>query len=380
MAQQTPSRFYRTRRIIREAIVFTGAGLAVTVLIAWACAAFISIAQAPQYLAKISIEVPRQIDAPDRVLPIRGWRDTHWSGVSRRYYARIPSTIAHPDITHPEVVDEDVRTYLSITLRLREATIPGANRKSVDMKAFDMIDFISTSYGPGYFAFEVEDSKIVDSLYNLAHTKSRWLLVLISKGTPAEHNLNAIPGSQPFAIPHPIHALPRDIRDGTRRPTLDEVRHIAAAIPAEQDARGWPFLCLYSRIHEHRDDALALAGRPVTGGIRLPPRKIPLTTSQAAISQARNPNQLTLREARALPLIPIWPGLLANTAIYAAALWLLTLAPLRLRRTLRARKGHCPHCAYDLNNLTTDRCPECGRSASMPGDATAPSTQTNTTG
>lgn len=215
-------------------------------------------------------------------------------------------------------------------------------------------------YSLDHFAFEPDDSRSVESLYNFSHTHHRVLLQSVPPRI--KHQLNAVPGHHPFAVPHPILALSSEIRAGTRQPTLDEVRHIASAIPAEQDARGWPFLCLYSRIHEHRDDALALAGRPVTGGIRLPPRQIPLATSpQALISGVRNPSQLILREARALPLLPIWPGLILNTLIYAAALWLLTLGPIRLRRALRARKGHCPQCGYDLNNLEAQRCPECGK-------------------
>ncbi|MGP1346866.1 MAG: hypothetical protein ACTS3F_09415 [Phycisphaerales bacterium] len=170
--------------------------------------------------------------------------------------------------------------------------------------------------------------------------------------------------------PADIDAFPRDHFTGWTRPTMDDVRRIGARPPAELDARGWPFLCLYSRIHEHRTDALAMARAPVTGGIRIPPRIIPLP-GHANPPQFQGrfqfpPNSQTITEVRALPLTPIWPGLILNTLIYATALWLLTLGPLRLRRALRTRKGHCPHCAYDLNNLTTDRCPECGRPIAHP--------------
>jgi hypothetical protein len=59
------------------------------------------------------------------------------------------------------------------------------------------------------------------------------------------------------------------------------------------------------------------------------------------------------------PLRPIWPGLLANTAFYAA----LTLALLAARRWWRAKrrpgKGQCVACGYELGEGVTV-CPECG--------------------
>lgn len=62
-----------------------------------------------------------------------------------------------------------------------------------------------------------------------------------------------------------------------------------------------------------------------------------------------------------LPLTPIWPGFLANTAFYAGVLALPVFALPALRRTRRRRKGLCPRCAYDLRETPDDHpCPECG--------------------
>jgi hypothetical protein len=62
-----------------------------------------------------------------------------------------------------------------------------------------------------------------------------------------------------------------------------------------------------------------------------------------------------------LPSLPAWPGLLANTAIYAAPWYALFLIP-TLRRARRRRRGLCPRCAYDLKGLTSSApCPECGQ-------------------
>ena len=66
---------------------------------------------------------------------------------------------------------------------------------------------------------------------------------------------------------------------------------------------------------------------------------------------------------RGLPIAPIWTGFLFNTLFYAALLYAAILAlPLSLvplRRRLRARRGRCPKCNYDLAGLTGP-CPECG--------------------
>jgi len=65
-----------------------------------------------------------------------------------------------------------------------------------------------------------------------------------------------------------------------------------------------------------------------------------------------------------IPLTPIWPGLLANTAIYTALIWLTlwSLATLR-RRIHRWRHPNakpCTHCRYDLSGINANACPECG--------------------
>jgi hypothetical protein len=66
-----------------------------------------------------------------------------------------------------------------------------------------------------------------------------------------------------------------------------------------------------------------------------------------------------LSSARALPLRPVWPGLLVNVAFYAAGWFLLLRGHRAIRRKLRTRRGLCPQCAYDMRN-TPHTCPECG--------------------
>jgi hypothetical protein len=62
----------------------------------------------------------------------------------------------------------------------------------------------------------------------------------------------------------------------------------------------------------------------------------------------------------AFPLRPIWPGFLANTALYAAALCLLSLVPTTMKRAIRRHHGRCIACGYDLRGAAHEYCPECG--------------------
>lgn len=67
-------------------------------------------------------------------------------------------------------------------------------------------------------------------------------------------------------------------------------------------------------------------------------------------------------EARALPLMPIPLGFLLDAVVYAVASRGMVELARRSRRWLRARRGRCSRCGYDLSGLPPDRaCPECGR-------------------
>jgi len=105
------------------------------------------------------------------------------------------------------------------------------------------------------------------------------------------------------------------------------------------EAFGWPWLSLWYPVQ-----ASPLAkGHALRGGIDL----IALTGR-------------TADQYRAIPLLPIWPGLLLNTAFYGT-LWALLLFGLPLlRQTRRRRKGRCPRCNYDLKRDLEHGCPECG--------------------
>lgn len=67
----------------------------------------------------------------------------------------------------------------------------------------------------------------------------------------------------------------------------------------------------------------------------------------------------------ALPLRPIWPGLVIDTLLYAVLWHGLFLIWPRLRSYVRREKqrieqGCCPLCGYDLRADFNSGCPECG--------------------
>lgn len=62
----------------------------------------------------------------------------------------------------------------------------------------------------------------------------------------------------------------------------------------------------------------------------------------------------------ALPLQPLWPGFLVNSAFYGAGLFALWTGAVEGRGALRRRRGECPRCRYDLSGGAAAGCPECG--------------------
>jgi hypothetical protein len=111
-------------------------------------------------------------------------------------------------------------------------------------------------------------------------------------------------------------------------------------------AFGWPCPALWYHVQgvTSRNTATATA---IEGGLLLTPR-----------------SSLEVRgyDFRALPLWAFWPGLIADSAIFALLWWLALFAPGAFRRTLRRRRGQCSACGYDLRgNPPSAPCPECGR-------------------
>lgn len=126
---------------------------------------------------------------------------------------------------------------------------------------------------------------------------------------------------------------------------------------------GWPFRSIYH-------DTLAVAA--MSGTVPTPDRQIQdeyfaaVAAEMGVRAGIKAPDWWPkARGVHRLPLIPIWPGLLANTAIFAAA-WFTPGFVWRTARTHRRRQqGRCLACGYDTATLPA--CPECG-----PGSSTNP--------
>lgn len=74
--------------------------------------------------------------------------------------------------------------------------------------------------------------------------------------------------------------------------------------------------------------------------------------------------QIRVGNDRALPYLPIFPGFLFSSLLYAAPWWLLLLTPGVVKRWRRRRRGRCIECGYELAGLAVEdgarTCPECG--------------------
>ncbi len=63
----------------------------------------------------------------------------------------------------------------------------------------------------------------------------------------------------------------------------------------------------------------------------------------------------------AIPMRPIWKGLLADIGVFSAAWAVPFVVPTIVRRVRRARGGRCRRCGYDRAGLAPGAiCPECG--------------------
>ncbi len=108
-----------------------------------------------------------------------------------------------------------------------------------------------------------------------------------------------------------------------------------------EHAAGWPVLALWF-VEHGADDALTV-GVTVKGGI-------PVSQDSWA------------SKIRALPLLPIWHGLLIDSAFWGVIAFSTTSGVRSIRRAVRRRRGQCPTCRYDLGAASGTVCPECGTS------------------
>lgn len=118
--------------------------------------------------------------------------------------------------------------------------------------------------------------------------------------------------------------------------------------------------------HEHEtileDRMLVSTGWPFRSWWYLAEHRVAVQKTLALLYHTSRPPSLSgftiQRFQRAVPTHVIWSGLLMNTLLYAAILWLLVVANPRLRQRSRVKHGLCPKCAYPVGE--SDVCTECG--------------------
>lgn len=65
------------------------------------------------------------------------------------------------------------------------------------------------------------------------------------------------------------------------------------------------------------------------------------------------------KSPRALPLMPLWRGMVMNAVVWATTAWAFVSLARRRWRHRRSRRGLCVACAYPVRGFSS--CPECGR-------------------
>jgi hypothetical protein len=121
-----------------------------------------------------------------------------------------------------------------------------------------------------------------------------------------------------------------------------------------EEARGWPLVALRSWRKVHTTGVVGNA----TGALQY--LMMRNTLDQAGRVELRGWMKRSPVDDRSLPLLPVWPGFLADTAIFTAAWFALLASPHMLRGGVRRLRGRCPRCAYQLRGGLAGGCPECG--------------------
>ncbi len=116
------------------------------------------------------------------------------------------------------------------------------------------------------------------------------------------------------------------------------------------DAYGWPCRALLLESEFHYDPVNS-AKVSMRGAFPIP--------------HSRNAElQVSRGYGIALPYLPIWPGLLANTAIFAAPWAVILFGIPFVRYIIRRARNRCTRCGYSLHGLPAGSpCPECGGAA-----------------
>jgi len=143
-------------------------------------------------------------------------------------------------------------------------------------------------------------------------------------------NADRIPRWSGLSVPRAVFTSPENIVAFTNRRVV---------------AYGWPLRAMWMELScVEVSDAQQPTQRENTGGMPI----------------GWLPNIVVGRNdlgSRALPLYPIWSGVIVNSCLYALVCLIGWHATRRGREMLRVRTGRCRKCGYPL---VAGRCPECG--------------------
>ncbi len=111
---------------------------------------------------------------------------------------------------------------------------------------------------------------------------------------------------------------------------------------------GWPFKAFESeqRIPSVAEDRMHAEGQPWAFSWR------------TGLGLGSNASMFLSGTLLWFPVRPLWPGWIANTALFAGMIWACSRTPRLFRTIYRRRRGLCTVCGYAVAAL--DRCPECG--------------------
>lgn len=121
---------------------------------------------------------------------------------------------------------------------------------------------------------------------------------------------------------------------------------------------GWPFFSWRTVWREHPSGYGLITSGDLEGGLL-----IEATATQVSSTSILTPASSMESITRLLPLRPIWPGVVYDSAAWSAAWLVITvilLVPGVQRRRLRLRRNRCTMCGYDLRGREAAICSECG--------------------
>lgn len=164
-------------------------------------------------------------------------------------------------------------------------------------------------------------------------------------------------GSEDESVPswslirhHSLGELANGVPDWVAYERRAKVKAEAYNLHLYEDAAGWPWRCLTR--HTISDD-------------RIPSSEFPCSLLDIGMPYLLIDHEYI--DPQPLPTRPYWPGLAANSILYAVMWSIPLLLTPWARQRWRRNRMRCVKCNYDLRGLSSSLCPECGEPAASAG-------------